>query len=126
MNIANVTDRFALISGLDKAEMYKWRTLIDDSCEYISSHLIKEELSENDKKRVEMLTAVYALRLYCMCKSDSITSFTAGDVKLTLPDGSGKGEKLWQEYLNSSRDLISVEDEEEEEETEGFLFGRVI
>ena len=118
MNIATVTSRFAVISGLDGSEVYKWRTLIDDACVYIETHSKTKNPDENEIKRLEMLCAVYAFRLYCMCNDENITSFTAGDVKITSPDGGkNKGEILWKEYVEKSGDLI---------DTQSFLFGRVI
>lgn len=119
MNIANVTSRFALISGLDASEVYKWSTLIEDACSYIESHLKSHNHTERQIRRLEMLCAVYAYRLYCMCNEENITSFTAGDVKITssLKDRDNKGEILWQEYAENSKDLI---------DTQSFLFGRVI
>ena len=118
MNIANVTSRFAMISGLDGNEVYKWRTLIDDACVYIETHSKTKNPDENEIKRLEMLCAVYAFRLYCMCNDENKTSFTAGDVKITSPDGGkNKGESLWKEYVGKSGDLI---------DTQSFLFGRVI
>lgn len=118
MNIANVTSRFAMLSGLANSEVHNWHTLIDDACSYIESHIKKQNPDENDIKRLEMLCAVYAFRLYCMCNDENITSFTAGDVKITSPDGSkNKGENLWKEYAQNSKDLIDVQ---------SFLFGRVI
>lgn len=117
MNVVNITSRFALLTGLDKAELYKWRVLIDDACAYIKSHTKKTELDESETKRLEMLCAVYAFRLYSMCNDDNITSFTAGDVHITSPDVGSKAESLWKEYSQKSQDLL---------DTKGFIFGRVV
>lgn len=117
MNVVNITSRFALLTGLDKAELYKWRVLIDDACAYIKSHTKKTELDESETKRLEMLCAVYAFRLYSMCNDENITSFTAGDVHITSPDVGSKAESLWKEYSQKSQDLL---------DTKGFIFGRVV
>lgn len=116
MNIANVTSRFALISGLSDDEVYKHRALIDEACEYVSSLVVKSEFDKSDEKRLEMLSAAYALRLYCLCNNDNITSFVAGDVHITSPDGGDKAERLWQEYYRLCEDIVESRD---------FLFGRV-
>lgn len=117
MNVTNITSRFALLTGLDKSKLYKWRVLIDDACAYIKSHTVKTEFDESETKRLEMLCAVYAFRLYSMCNDENITSFTAGDVHITSPDGGSKAESLWKEYSQKSQDLL---------DTKGFIFGRVV
>lgn len=117
MNIANVTSRFAMISDMQGKELYKWRPLIEDSCRYISSRLKKDNLDENDTKRLEMLCAVYAARLCAICGEEGITSFTAGDVRVSPANSTQKYEKLWNEYAEKSQDLIK---------SEKFLFGRVV
>lgn len=118
MNIANVTSRFALLAGLDNGEIYKWRTLVDDACDYVSSILLNKENDDIQNRRIEMLCAVYAFRLYSLCNEENITSFTAGDVKLTSSAGSKQNAQvMWEDYVKRSADLIR---------TEGFLFGRVI
>ena len=118
MNIANVTSRFALLAGLDNKEIYKWKTLIDDACKYVASIVTKEELTEDEAEKIEMLSACYALKLYSLCNDENITSFTAGDVHITSPDNSeSKGDRLWREYLRICKNLI---------DTDGFLFGRVV
>ena len=61
MNIANITKRFALYSGIDGAEAYKWKSIIDDAVVYVNSIVTKENLSEDDELRLENLCAVYAL-----------------------------------------------------------------
>lgn len=57
MNIANVTSRFALLSGLDNSEIYKWRTLIDDACDYVKAITVKDNLRES-KRRFKLITEV--------------------------------------------------------------------
>lgn len=122
MNVANVTSRFALLAGLEDDEIYRWKMLVDDACGYIESIVIKDDCGADDKKRLEMLCAAYAFRLYSLCGSEGKTdSFTAGDVHITssAADGAERAEKLWREYAEKSDDLIDLNRSE-------FLFGRVI
>lgn len=83
MNIANITKRFALYSGIDGAEAYKWKSIIDDAVVYVNSIVTKGNLSEDDELRLENLCAVYAFKLYSLCNDDSISSFSAGDLKIS-------------------------------------------
>lgn len=118
MNIANVTSRFALLSGLENSEIYKWKTLIEDACDYVKSITVKENPDESESRRLEMLCAAYALKLYSLCNDKNITSFTAGDVQITSPDRKEtRGERLWKEYSEKYCELI---------DTKSFLFGRVV
>ena len=88
MNIANITKRFALYSGIDGAEAYKWKSIIDDAVVYVNSIVTKGNLSEDD----------------------SISSFSAGDLKISSSaDGESRAEKLWREYADKSQDLIGRE-----------------
>lgn len=117
MNIANVVARFSCLSGLDKSDAYEWKSVIDDAVSYINSIIIKDELSDSDIIRIETLCAVYAYRLYILCGNDGISSFTAGDVKLTSSaDAAQNAEKLWREYRNRYSDLVGAE---------SFMFGAV-
>lgn len=98
MNIANITKRFALYSG------------IDDAVVYVNSIVTKGNLSEDDELRLENLCAVYAFKLYSLCNDDSISSFSAGDLKISSSaDGESRAEKLWREYADKSQDLIGRE-----------------
>ena len=93
MNIANITKRFALYSGIDGAEAYKWKSIIDDAVVYVNSIVTKENLSEDDELRLENLCAVYAFKLYSLCNDDSISSFSAGDLKISSSaDGESRAE----------------------------------
>lgn len=106
-----------MLTGLKDNEISRIQPLIEDACGYIQSRLIcKADKTNSD--RIEMLAAVYALKLYSLCNEEGITSFTAGDVKITSPAGdAGRGEKLWREYSRRCSDLIG---------NESFLFGRVV
>ncbi|HBM98196.1 MAG TPA: hypothetical protein DD413_02095 [Ruminococcus sp.] len=118
MNIANVVSRFALLSGLSNSEIYDWRSLIDEACDYVNSIVIKENLNAADYAGIEMLCAVYAFRLYSLCKAQEVSSFKAGDVSVTSPaDSAERAEKLWLEYLEQYSDLV---------QKKRFLFGAVM
>lgn len=117
MNIANVASNFAALSGADASETSRYNALIENACAYVSSKCIKSELDENDTKRLEMLCAVYALKLSSMCNDENITSFTAGDVKITSPVSGGKYGQMWRELSARESDLIKNDE---------FLFGRVM
>ncbi len=117
MNIANVASNFVALSGADDSEACRYNALIEDACAYISSKCIKSELDENDTKRLELLCAVYALKMSSMCNDENITSFAAGDVKITSPDSGDKFGQMWREMAARSSDLIKSND---------FLFGRVM
>lgn len=118
MNIANVISRFVLLSGLSNSEIYDWRGLIDDACNYVNSIVIKENPTSEDNARIEILCAVYAYRLYSLCKEQEVSSFKAGDVSVTSPaDGTKRAEKLWLEYLEQYSDLV---------QKKRFLFGAVM
>ena len=117
MNIANVCDRFLVLADIDAEELPRWRGLIEDACVYVTSRCIKENIGGADAKRLEMLGAAYAFKLYAMCGSQ-LSEFTAGDVKLaSSADKQVQAEKLWRELTDGSPDLIDAG---------GFLFGRVI
>ena len=82
------------------------------------SRITKSELSANDERRLELLCAVYAYRLYAMCRQNDFSSFKAGDVSFTSPARKAdNAEKLWLEQLAKCDDLIKKD---------GFLFGRVV
>lgn len=118
MNIANVTSRFARLSGLENSEIYSWKSIIDDACSYVQSIVIKDELKDADKSRLEMLCAIYAYRLYSLCNDEGIASFSAGDVQITSSaDGKSKADRLWREYSEQCSDLI---------QDNNFLFGAVM
>lgn len=118
MNIANVTSRFALLSGLSNSEIYEWRSLIDEACDYVNSIVIKENPDSLDDKRIEILCAVYAYRVYSLCKEQEVSSFKAGDVSITSPAGdTQRADKLWTEYLERYSDLV---------QKKRFLFGAVM
>lgn len=117
MNIANITALFLLLSGLDKSSAYEWKAVIDDAVSYVESIVIKDEPDSGDIRRIETLCAVYAYRLYTLCSNDNVSSFTAGDVKVTSSaDAVQKAEKLWRDYRDRYSDLVGAE---------SFLFGAV-
>ena len=118
MNIANVCDRFLVLADIDADELSRWRGLIEDACLYVTSRCKKQNPSSADERRLELLGAAYAFKLYVMCGSGQLSEFTAGDVKLaSSADKQVQAEKLWRELTDASPDLIDAG---------GFLFGRVI
>lgn len=87
-------------------EAYKWKSIIDDAVVYVNSIVTKENLSEDDELRLENLCAVYAFKLYSLCNDDSISSFSAGDLKISSSaDGESRAEKLWRNMPTSRRTL---------------------
>lgn len=118
MNIENVTNRFATLTGIDSEELSKWGTLIEDACEYVLSRCTVESPDSAQTRRLELLSAAYALKLYGMCGNEDLTQFVAGDVRLTLSaDRREQADRLWDELVSRNADLIGEG---------GFLFGRVI
>lgn len=120
MNIANVTERFALLSGLDNSEISKWNLIIDDACTFVSSITLSVSLSELDKINLENLAAIYAYRFFCLCDSNNLKSFSAGDIRL-VPSAdklgkSAKADNLLAKQLAVCSDIIDNPD---------FLFGVV-
>lgn len=110
MNIAGVTSRFELVSGLDNSSASKWRTFILDACDYINDRIIKSNLTDADNRKIEMLCALRAYKMYCLCNENNMTSFTAGDVSVTSSAGTAEtAEKMWQELAEKSVDLIGSE-----------------
>ena len=84
MNIANITKRFALYSGIDGTEAYKWKSIIDDAVVYVNSIVTKENFSEDDELRLENLCAVYAFKLHSLCNDDSISGGNMPTSRRTL------------------------------------------
>lgn len=117
MNIANVTAGFAAYTGLSGDELLNQSALIESAVDYIDSLAAVENPDSRQTKRLENLSAVYAYRLYEMRGGSDITSFTAGDVKITSSaGGKGGAESLWQEQKRLCAGLLR---------TENFLFGRM-
>lgn len=118
MNTGSVIEKFELLSGVESNESLKWRSVIDDACAYVCSKITTKQLNANDERRLELLSAAYAYRLYAMCGKSEAVSFKAGDVSVTSSaDEAEKAEKLWQDQLAKCSDLVRKE---------GFLFGRVV
>ena len=118
MDRKNVTERFVMLCGMDKSEASAWRALIEDACIYIEARLNKQKLSDDEKRRAELLCAAYAYRGWCQSGSGNITAFSAGEVHITSPQRkSDTAEALWQRLCAESRDLIRGGN---------YLFGRVM
>ena len=118
MNIARVTDRFAVLAELNSSELVRWRPLIEDVCRWVEAHCTVQTPDSEQTKRLELLSAAYALRLFSMSGGRQLSQFVAGDVRLTSPaDAAKKAEQLWRELAAGNTDLI---------QTGGFIFGRVM
>ena len=118
MNTGSIVEKFELLSGTESGDSLKWRSIIDDACAYVYSRITKGRLTYNDERRLELLCAVYAYRLYAMCGKSEATSFKAGDVTVTSPANEAeRAEKLWQDQLIKCSDLVRKE---------GFLLRRVV
>lgn len=106
------------LTGVPLNEMCRYHALLDDACAFVQEHCAVSEPNENQMRTLELLAAVYAFRLYEICSAENITSFTAGDVKITSSAAAGgKAEALWQELCEKNTDLIQVT---------GFIFGRIV
>ena len=105
-----------MFSGADGDELFELSPLIDSAVSYIERHAKTESPTEEQTERLELLSAAYAYKLYELRNAAGVTSFTAGDVKLTSPKGGNGGEKLWLEMLRANSDLVSGDD---------FIFGRM-
>ncbi len=117
MNIANVTTRFAAYTGLSGDELLSQSALIESAADYIDSITAVENPGEQQTRRLENLCAVYAYRLYETRGVSDVTSFTAGDVKITSSAGGKTGaQALWQEQKKLCADLLRADN---------FLFGRM-
>ena len=117
MNIANVDERFMMLAGVEPDEMCRWRGLVEDACTYVEAHTAVESPDEAQTRALELLAAAYAYRLFEICNADKLTSFTAGDVKLTSSAREGSAEKLWRSLCEEHTGLIDMK---------GFLFGRIV
>lgn len=118
MNIARVYDRFAVLAELNSAELPRWRPLVEDACGWVRAHCRVSEPDDGQEKRLELLAAAYALKLYSACGGSQLSQFVAGDVRLTSSaDLAQRAESLWRELTRSNADLIDAG---------GFIFGRVI
>ena len=97
MNTGNIVEKFELLSGIESSESIKWRSVVDDACAYVYSRIADKPLSASDERRIELLCAVYAYKLYVMCGKSEVSSFKAGDVtvqllpmRATKPKSSGR------------------------------------
>ena len=118
MSIENVTDRFMAMAGIDSEELPKWSALISYACDFVQSRCVTDDPDRDQTRRLEMLCAVYALKLFGMCGDNDLTQFVAGDVRLALSaDRHTPAHRLWEELALHNADLVRVG---------GFLFCRVL
>ena len=106
-----------MLSGVKPDEMCRWRGLVEDALAYIEAHSTVDSPDEAQTGALEFLAAAYAYRLFEICNADKLTSFTAGDVKLTSSAREGSAEKLWRSLCEEHTGLIDMK---------GFLFGRIV
>lgn len=117
MNVANVCDRFSVLAGLEAEETEQLLPFAEDACVYVQERCKVSEPDEAQTRRLELLAAAYALRLYSL-RGGQLQQFVAGDVRLTAANGWAENAgRLWRELAADSADLIKNDD---------FLFGRVI
>lgn len=117
MNIANVCDRFSVLAGLETEETARLLPFAEDACAYVQERCVVSEPDEAQTRRLELLAAAYALRLYSL-RGGQLKQFAAGDVRLTAATGPAENAcRLWRELVSDSTDLIKSDD---------FLFGRVM
>ena len=102
---------------MDEAQCLRLRPMLEDACAFVFSHRKIDDPSEEQERRLELLAAVYALKTYYSCAEQSVSSFTAGDVKFTSSaEADGRWEKLWRQLCGENRDII---------DSGNFIFGRV-
>ncbi|MBQ6387911.1 MAG: hypothetical protein IJH96_04740 [Ruminococcus sp.] len=117
MNIANVDERFMMLTGVASGELCRWRRLLEDACAYIEAHTAVKSPDEAQTRALEFLAAAYAYRHYETCNDGNLTSFTAGDVKITSSAHEGSAEKLWNRLRAEYAELLDAE---------SFVFGRIV
>ena len=106
------------LSGVKVAQMCRWHPMIEDACRYVEDHATVKAPDEGQTRRLEMLAAAYAYRLYEICKEDRLTAFTAGDVRIASSgDSGGTAAQMWELLCADNADLLN---------TNGFLFGRIV
>lgn len=118
MRLNEVINRFALVSGLEPAEVSRWTPLCIDSMNEIKTLLRKKGgLSPEDSLRLSNCAGVLAYYKYTLYAGQDVRSFTAGSVSVTTSDDvTLRAKELWEYEKNSVEDLIS---------SDGFCFRRV-
>lgn len=120
MRLNEVINRFALVSGLEPAEVTKWTPVCIDAMNELKGKVQPQVLdSEENILRLSACAGVLAYYRYCLYSSGSeAKSFTAGAVSVTVSEFDvDKARKLWEFERKAVEDLL-VSDE-------SFCFKRV-
>lgn len=103
--LKNVLKRFSVISGLKGEEFSKWSFLCNDCLNYVLEHILKEELNEKEEQKICSLAAAIAFYKLTLYDFDEVTSFTAGDVRITKESMQKNAEKIMNEEMKSCIDI---------------------
>lgn len=111
MSFKDVTDRFALVSGLEQEEISKWVFVITDCIKYFESMLNGKALDDAQKVRVSNACAVYAYYKYSLYKfADNSSKFKAGDIEITKAENvTDKAHTMWQQEKREIRDIVDFD-----------------
>ena len=60
MNIANVTDRFAVLAELESSEVSRWSPVVEVACRYVQSLCTVEAPDSGQTARLETLARLCA------------------------------------------------------------------
>lgn len=103
--LKDVLKRFSDISGLKGEEFSKWSYLCNDSLNYVLENTTKEELSAYDENRICSLAAAIAFYKLALYDSERVSSFTAGDLHISVEDIQNRAEKIMYAEMNSCSDI---------------------
>lgn len=107
-----------MLSGAEVEQMCRWRTLVEDACAFVQAHTVISSPDAAQSRAMELLAAAYAYRLYEICNADGLSSFTAGDVKITSSASQGhSADALWRSLCAEYAELL---------DNKGFIFGRIV
>lgn len=111
MSFKDVTDRFALVSGLEQEEISKWVFVITDCIKYFESMLNGRTLSEIESIRLSNACAVYAYYKYSLYKfADNSSKFKAGDIEITKAESiTDKAHTMWQQEKSEINDIVDFD-----------------
>lgn len=116
MTFDNTITRFRLITGLSDDDISKWLPVIEDSMAYVEGLVTKKSLAESDLLRLDNAAAVYAYYRYVSYSVGEESSFSAGEISVTLnKDRITEARNMWKTELETISDLVNT----------GFIFKRV-
>ena len=108
MTFDNTITRFRLITGFTEEEISKWLPVIEDSMAYVESLVTKKSLTDSDLLRLDNAAAVYSYYRYVTYSVGEESSFSAGEISVTLnKDRLAEAKNMWKTELETIRDLIS-------------------